>query len=532
VPMMRMLMQMEMDSILHLCVIVSALKKRRNVIAKRRRSKSTMSANMFNFLPSVITKDTSMIFGKGCCPSATICKAKYCTRGCTINTHIFKDRIIKGQLAPETVTLLCNDILDWDTTYSRDHFETCKDFDGPVDKECNCQIPVTKFNQVPLIRNFVDTFCVMFPYLTVDMVWLIVKSKPGSGFQKWHRDFYLDKKIVKTIVVNLGSMKRSEVPGAAFGELRESPPEINDETMKGEGKSAMKKPTKVKLGLTKRSESEVPGTAYGKLCKSPPETIIVETPTKVKPGLMKRSEVPGAAFCKLRKSPPESMIVDEKTELRTPQDNSDVADDNFFDPHKEVVDLLVDGLEHLSSGVQTFLTNLTPVNQELHVMPQILPPSLPPMFKGKLPLDKLVCDKCDAEQSVDKMRCGACKSLRGGKRGALKKSESNKKDKQHTVNRGRKPKQTQPAATVPVDCSNLFISSEDALSPLTAVHTVNDESIEESTIDWKSDSIDTVTHESNDERVKSLQAVDDINDIGDGGTSDGKGEGYDCDHSF
>ncbi len=164
----------------------------------------------------------------------------------------FKDQIIEGQLAPETVTPLCNDILvNWDTTYSQDHFELCKDFDGPVDKECNRQIPVTKFNQVQLIRNHVDTFCVMLPYLTVDMVWLIVKSKPGSGFQKWHRHFYLDKKIVKTIVVNLGSMKRSEVPGAAFGELCKSPPEINNETIKGEGKSTMKKPTKVKPGSTK-----------------------------------------------------------------------------------------------------------------------------------------------------------------------------------------------------------------------------------------------------------------------------------------
>jgi hypothetical protein len=104
------------------------------------------------------------------------------------------------------------------------------------------------------------------------------------------------------------------------------------------------------------------------------------------------------------------MIVDAKTELRTPQDNSDVANDIFFDPHKEVVDSLVDGLKHLSSGVQTFFPSLTPVNQELHVMPQILPLSLPPMFEGKLPLDKWVCDKCDAEQSADKMRCGACKS--------------------------------------------------------------------------------------------------------------------------
>jgi hypothetical protein len=92
----------------------------------------------------------------------------------------------------------------------------------------------------------------------------MVKSKPGSGFQSWHRDFYLDKKIVKTIVVNLGSVKRSEVPGVACGELRKSPPEINDETMKREGKSVMKKPTKVNLGSTKRSE--VPAAACVCVC--------------------------------------------------------------------------------------------------------------------------------------------------------------------------------------------------------------------------------------------------------------------------
>ncbi len=55
-------MQMKIDSILHLCVIISVLQNRRNVITKRRMSKSTMSANMFNFLPSGITKDTSMMF--------------------------------------------------------------------------------------------------------------------------------------------------------------------------------------------------------------------------------------------------------------------------------------------------------------------------------------------------------------------------------------------------------------------------------------------------------------------------------------
>ncbi len=133
-----------MDSILHLCEMVSALQGQRNVITKRIMFKSIMLA---------------------------------------LSTRTpFKDQIIKGQLSVETVTPLCNDILvNWDTTYSQDHFETCKDFDGPVDKECNYQIPATKFNQVSLIQNLVDTFCVKFCYLTVDIVWIIVKSKPGSG---------------------------------------------------------------------------------------------------------------------------------------------------------------------------------------------------------------------------------------------------------------------------------------------------------------------------------------------------------------
>ncbi len=41
-----------------------------------------------------------------------------------------------------------------------------------------------------------------------------------------------------------------------------------------------------------------------------------------------------------------------------------------------------------------------------------------------------------------------------------------------------------------------------------------------------------MTHESNDERIKLCQAEDDINNIGDGGSSDGEGEGYDCVDSF
>ena len=52
-------------------------------------------------------------------------------------------------------------------------------------------------------------------------------------------------------------MKSSEVPGAAFGKLRKSPPEVKDETMKGEGKSVMNEPTK------KTDETVVDSSADG-----------------------------------------------------------------------------------------------------------------------------------------------------------------------------------------------------------------------------------------------------------------------------
>ena len=53
---------------------------------------------------------------------------------------------IESNLNDDMVAMLSNNRLqNWDTTYSLDHFDTCKNFDGPVDKECNRSIPHTKF---------------------------------------------------------------------------------------------------------------------------------------------------------------------------------------------------------------------------------------------------------------------------------------------------------------------------------------------------------------------------------------------------
>jgi hypothetical protein len=77
----------------------------------------------------------------------------------------------------------------------------------------------------------------MLQYLSIDMVWLIVKSKPGSGFQKWHQDFNLNEKITKTIVINLGAVKRSDLLGGPLSEVAIS--ENKDNEAKGSARDIL-----------------------------------------------------------------------------------------------------------------------------------------------------------------------------------------------------------------------------------------------------------------------------------------------------
>ena len=136
---------------------------------------------------------------------------------------------IKNNLNNGTVTALSNDIFqNWDTTYSHERFGPCKNFDGPVDMDSNHQIPHTKFREAPLLNYLVDTFTEMFPNLTIDMVWLIVKYKPGSRFQSWHQDFNLHEKITKIIVINLGAVKRSDLLGGPLRKVVISENKDND----------------------------------------------------------------------------------------------------------------------------------------------------------------------------------------------------------------------------------------------------------------------------------------------------------------
>ncbi len=77
-----------------------------------------------------------------------------------------------------------------------------------MDRLSNRQIYKKHFTQVPLLKKLVDTFETMFPYLYVDLVWLLRKSKEGDGFQGWRKDFLLGQRITKTIVINVGNKEK------------------------------------------------------------------------------------------------------------------------------------------------------------------------------------------------------------------------------------------------------------------------------------------------------------------------------------
>ncbi len=75
-----------------------------------------------------------------------------------------------------------------------------------MDRASNRQIYKKHFNQVPLLKNLVDTFETMFLiFPSTWYVWLLRKSIEGDGFQGWHKDFYMGGQITKTIVINVGS---------------------------------------------------------------------------------------------------------------------------------------------------------------------------------------------------------------------------------------------------------------------------------------------------------------------------------------
>ncbi len=120
------------------------------------------------------------------------------------------NNITQGHLDKSTLVELRDDLINnWDIHYSNPKYQPCTNFSGgPVDRRSNRQIYKKHFTQVPLLKNLVDTFETMFSYLSVDLVWLLCKSKVGDGFHGWHNDFLLGQQITKTIVINVENKER------------------------------------------------------------------------------------------------------------------------------------------------------------------------------------------------------------------------------------------------------------------------------------------------------------------------------------
>jgi hypothetical protein len=109
--------------------------------------------------------------------------------------------VTRGHLDESTLLELRDDLINnWEINYSNPDYRPCKNFSGgPVDRTSNKQIYKKHFTQVQLLKNLVDTFQTMFPYLPVDLVWLLHKSNEGDGFQGWHKEYPLGQQIIKTI---------------------------------------------------------------------------------------------------------------------------------------------------------------------------------------------------------------------------------------------------------------------------------------------------------------------------------------------
>jgi hypothetical protein len=123
-----------------------------------------------------------------------------------------------------TLTELRDDLIEnWYTLYSHTNYCPCKNFTGSlIDRASNRQIYKKHFHEVPLLKHLVNTFESMLPYLSVNLVWLLRKSKEGDGFQGWHKDFSLGCQITKTIFVNAGSKEtQNEDTPVSFGDAFE-----------------------------------------------------------------------------------------------------------------------------------------------------------------------------------------------------------------------------------------------------------------------------------------------------------------------
>ena len=111
-----------------------------------------------------------------------------------------------------TLEPLVNDLLHhWDDTYSAERFPPSSKFqDIKIDKAKNRYILSHQIHLLPMIQQLCLAFEELVGGITVDAVWVMMKTTGDDGFQGWHQD--LVHKISTTIVVNVGVATSTRTP--------------------------------------------------------------------------------------------------------------------------------------------------------------------------------------------------------------------------------------------------------------------------------------------------------------------------------
>ncbi len=337
-----------------------------------------------------------------------------------------------------------------------------------------------------------DTFETMLPYLSIDLVWLLCKSKEGDGFQGWHKDFYMGGQITKTIVINFGCKERN-----------------NEETTR---------PFDNDVSFEVDVWKEIEEYALSGFNSEDKHRQDDQKPAAI---LTKHPSVSPSAIPHKKPSAKPVVIPHENTATIPPEDgknDDDIAEDERKSAAKQQEEMLTTEVQ------EQFIQNTIP--SLLAIGGKVVP---------------WICEFCDSQWPQSQKRCGSCKRWKGGKR-----SLSNKKDnKEQTVSnnktekRGRKSKLLTPIPGQEIDIllevggASVVVGA--TFSPLTGGVNANDSSIGQSigmsSYDDATIGDNTMSRDTNDELIQMLDEYD-ANEIGYGGTSDAEGEGYECVVSF
>jgi hypothetical protein len=323
-------------------------------------------------------------------------------------------------------------INNWEILYSNPNYRPCKkNSGGPVDRASNRQIYNNHFNQVPLLKNLVDTFETMLPYLSVNLVWLLHKSKEGDGFQGWHKDFYMGGQITKTIVVTVGSKEREN----------EETPVSFDNTFKMDNWNEI---DDYALSVLNNSED--------KLHKDEQKPAAI--PTK-NPSVTAEDDTKPAATLQ------EEMYKDEQKPAAVPTKNPSVTAEDDTEPVATLQEVMFTTIQELPIIQQSIL-------------------SIPAFGSNVVPW---ICEFCDSQWPPLQKRCGGCKRWKGGKRSLLAKKDSKEKTVSNNKGKkkGRKSKLLTPIpgqdVDIPLVVGGALVVGDTTFSPLTGGFNANKSSI-------------------------------------------------------